>query len=251
MNNMKINKHKFLLFLSFLAVFLAGIATMRIVSFHQSEKNKPQELPPPMFLTAPSTDIDLKNAQTAEGFSVVDPLAPQYVDDSELPSQMAKIQLKGVDHVISRSGEKVEGEKEEEGKEKNTSEPIHLGDAGYVVPSVQAVASTAVASDTKISMIAAPAKALLIKNTEEYKQFKRKALGAYPKTDFSDEYLLTLESTTNLPDKVFEIQDVQEENGKMVVVYRVSVFGLDKKTNSHHVVRIAKKDLPIELKQVL
>ena len=53
------------------------------------------------------------------------------------------------------------------------------------------------------------------------------------------------------PDKVFEIQDVVEQNGKMVVLYRVNIFGMDKKTNTHSVVRVAKRNLPVELKQVL
>ena len=60
-----------------------------------------------------------------------------------------------------------------------------------------------------------------------------------------------LESASNLPDKVFEIQNVKEENGQWVVKYRVSVFGLDKKTNTHSATVIKKKNLPIVLKQVL
>ena len=40
-------------------------------------------------------------------------------------------------------------------------------------------------------------------------------------------------------------------DGKILVTYRVNVFGLDKKINTHSAVRIAKRDLPIELKQVL
>ena len=77
------------------------------------------------------------------------------------------------------------------------------------------------------------------------------ARGKYPTADFSKDYVVVLESNSNLPDKVFEIQDVQEENGKMVIIYRVNIFGLDQKTNTHSAVRIEKRDLPIELKQVL
>ena len=56
---------------------------------------------------------------------------------------------------------------------------------------------------------------------------------------------------SNLPDKAFEIVSINEENGKRLVTYRINVFGLDKKVNTHSAKTVDKKDLPLELKQVL
>jgi hypothetical protein len=42
-----------------------------------------------------------------------------------------------------------------------------------------------------------------------------------------------------------------ETTAKMQVINRVNIFGLDQKTNTHSAVRIDKRDLPVELKQVL
>ena len=69
--------------------------------------------------------------------------------------------------------------------------------------------------------------------------------------DFSKNNVLVLESGSNLPDKAFEIVSVNEDKGKMLVQYRINVFGLDKKTNTHNVVVVSKKNIPLELKQVL
>ena len=90
----------------------------------------------------------------------------------------------------------------------------------------------------------------LIKNTNEYKAFKTKARGGYPEVDFGKQMLVVLESEGALPDKVFEIDSAEVQDGKLLVKYRVNVFGLDEKTNTHTVFSVAKTDLPVELKQI-
>ena len=92
---------------------------------------------------------------------------------------------------------------------------------------------------------------MVIRTLEEYKQFKRRARGDYPQVDFNKQQVVVLESVSNLPDKVFEIVSAKEENGKLLVQYRVNVFGLDKKINTHSAVAVPKSQLPVEIKQVL
>ena len=108
------------------------------------------------------------------------------------------------------------------------------------------------ASDgTNVTLIEAPLQAKRIQTVEQYKEFKRVARGNYPTADFSKEEVLVLESTSNLPDKVFEIVSVSPTNDSLIVQYRVNVFGLDKKTNTHSAQLIKKTKLPIVLEQVL
>ena len=121
--------------------------------------------------------------------------------------------------------------------------------AGVRVP-VQAVELPDM-RESKITMIKVPVRSFVVKNVEQYKEFKRRALGEYPAVNFSKEMLLVLESENNFPDKVFELISAEEKDGKVTAVYRVNVLGLDKKLNSHTVLVLPKTDAEIELKQVL
>ena len=100
-------------------------------------------------------------------------------------------------------------------------------------------------------MINAPVKARVIKSTADYKKFKQSARGEYPQVDFNKQMVVVLESDSNLPDKVFEIDDVQTQDGHLLVLYRVNIFGLDKKINTHSAKAVQKSVLPLTLKQVL
>lgn len=100
-------------------------------------------------------------------------------------------------------------------------------------------------------MLSAPVKVRLIKSTDEYKEFKKIARGKYPQVDFNKQMVVVLESDSNLPDKVFEIQDVQAKDGKLLITYRVNIFDLDSKLNTHTAKAVAKSSLSVELKQVL
>ena len=107
------------------------------------------------------------------------------------------------------------------------------------------------ADGTNITMIEAPVAVKRIKTLDDYKAFKRVALGSYPTADFAKEEVLVLESQSNLPDKVFEIVSVEPDGENLKLSYRVNVFGLDQKTNTHSVQKINKTSQNIILEQVL
>lgn len=104
---------------------------------------------------------------------------------------------------------------------------------------------------TNITLIEAPVQVKRIKTLEDYKAFKRSALGSYPTADFSKEEVVVLESQSNLPDKVFEIVRIEPDGESLKLSYRVNVFGLDKKTNTHSAQKIKKSKADIVLEQVL
>ncbi len=219
-------------------VFLAGVAAMRVWDVYQAARA--ENAPVPVHSTDSLLTIDMESSAMPEGVSVVE--EPDYVESS-VPSQLSKIKVEGVDKIISRSGRVITPEE----SEKSAETVVDLTSAA--VPAADAPSASEPKSS--ISMINAPVSAKLIKTADEYKSFKRVARGSYPLADFSKQDVLVLESASNLPDKVFEIQNVREENGKMVVTYRVNVFGLDKKTNTHSAVLVQKSGLPLEMKQVL
>ena len=229
-------------FLVCVLVFCSGAACMRIWDRYHlvAQESAVVEVAP----LAEALSVDLRKGEMPEGVAPAEGDAGRLVPAKE--TQLAKIELPDVQAIVTRSGNTYESD--EEGKTIPTS-PVQITGE---YPSVNGT-STPVQSEepTSITMIEAPVEFLLIKNTQEYKDFKRRARGSYPTADFNREQVLVLESTSNLPDKVFEIQNVQEENGQWVVRYRVSVFGLDKKTNTHSAVVMKKKNLPVVLKQVL
>jgi len=104
---------------------------------------------------------------------------------------------------------------------------------------------------TSITMIEAPVSLKRIKTLNDYKAFKRTALGSYPAADFTKEEVIVLESQSNLPDKVFEIVSIEPDGETLKLRYRVNVFGLDKKTNTHSAQKISKTSQNIILEQVL
>ena len=107
------------------------------------------------------------------------------------------------------------------------------------------------ADGTNITLIEAPVAVKRIKTLDDYKAFKRTALGSYPTADFAKEEVVVLESQSNLPDKVFEIVDIEPDGENLKLRYRVNVFGLDKKTNTHSTQKISKTSQNIILEQVL
>lgn len=235
------NKKNFILAGAFVLVFAAGVASMRVWDAYRAAS-----APQPAEVADSDSLLIVNMDEAAEPEGVVAVSVPEYVDDSAVPSQLSKIKVQGLKQVISRSGGSIDAPQND-----GDNSPVVLGDVDRTaVPSATAQPART-ASDSKISMIEAPVQVRLIKTLNDYRAFKRTARGKYPDANFAQDYILVLESTSNLPDKVFEIQDVVEDNGKMQVIYRVNIFGLDQKTNTHSAVRIDKRDLPIELKQVL
>ena len=234
-------KQKAIFIGSLVLVFLAGLGVMRF--WDAKHLTKQMEAPVGLATLGDVPQWDLSQATEPEGVEATD--AP---GEAQLAtaSQLAPINMPEIQTVISRNGT----EYETLSKGELPKEPVAMGDAKYnTYPTAEPV--KAEEPPSSIVMIAAPVEPLLIKTTEEYKAFKRRARGSYPTADFNKQQVLVLESTSNLPDKVFEIQDIQEKDGKWLVTYRVSVFGLDKKTNTHTASLMPKRDLPLELKQVL
>ena len=170
-------------------------------------------------------------------------------DGRDLPSQIVLTDLSEIAGVAPKESE--ENTSPEDSPK--TPAPLDLQLTGSEVASVapQTLPTGPMAEDSQISLIAAPVTYFLIKNTDEYKAFKKRARGGYPEVDFNKQALIVLESDSNLPDNVFELVTSEEKDGVLEVTYRVNVFRLDKKINSHTVLPIAKTQKPVELKQVL
>lgn len=227
-------------------VFLAGLATMRLWDAH---RNATDETLPSAQRTASIELVDMEDSSLPQGVTYAEKEAP--IKKPQGRSHLSSIDVPELEAIISKAGAVYYPAKQ-------SSEPAQLP------PSIELDSQTQVAlgpegplpispadSETKIAMIDAPVQALVIKTLGEYRQFKRRARGSYPTVDFTKHHVLVLESASNLPDKAFEIDSTREEDGKLQVYYRVNVFGLDKKTNTHNVVVISKKELPLTLKQVL
>ena len=189
-----------------------------------SEQMAEDALPPgkqmlPLDTDAPATHLKLTNKEDIAGLAPkkIEKIEPTPVTDNPVSSfRMPSIQLNGDE--VSKGGMY-----EEDGEEI----PNH------------------------ITLIAAPVRLVVINNLDEYKVFKQRARGGYPTLDFAKQKLIVLESDSNLPDNVFEIVSADKQDGSLIVSYRVNVFGLDKKINSHTFIVVDKAPLPVELKQVI
>ena len=202
-----------------------------------------------IFDKIPQEDLDAA-AKVAEAGLHTDIILPEdqarsIEDGRALPSQLMVTDMAEIAGVAPRA------KKEEKDEKKG---PIsELGLTGNEVASVAPTTLPALENgeDTKISLIAAPVRYFIIRNTEEYKEFKRRARGSYPTVDFDKQMLVVLESDSNLPDNVFELVSAENKEGELVVSYRVNVFRLDKKINSHTVLPVDKTQDNVQLKQVL
>ena len=168
-------------------------------------------------------------------------------DGSELPSQIALTDVSEIAGVAPAAEEENEEGKSSDG---STAVPMELISGKATVLPGQDI-SALPEQESKITMIAAPVKFFLIKNSDEYKKFKTRARGSYPAVDFTKQMLVVLESDSQLPDNVFEIRSAQLKDGKVHVTYAVSLFDLDKKLNTHAVAAVGRSDADVELEQVL
>lgn len=202
---------------------------------------------------------DLEDASFAEGVEEVDPPDTEILNAATLPSQLSKINVEGMVGVAPQPEEqdKPSSPQEEqmdavlvEGMKSSSQVVLNLQPESEQNPQDQA-SSAAENEPTSITMLEAPVKTRLIKSVADYKAFKTIARGKYPEVDFNKQMLVVLESDSNLPDKVFEIQTIEEKDGKILVTYRVNIFGLENKLNTHSVQTVQQSALPIELKQVL
>lgn len=171
----------------------------------------------------------------------------QVEDGRSLPSQVMLTDMKDIAGVAP-----LKKQEPQEGALPKAAAELNLtGDEVASVTPVNLPAAAADEEQSRITLIAVPVRHLIIQNTDEYKAFKRRARGDYPTVDFNKQMLVVLESDNNMPDNVFELVDAQEINGELVVSYRVNVFRLDKKLNSHTVLPVNRTQAPVHLKQVL
>ncbi len=232
-------KNNLLLILVFLsgAVFGGG-------GLYFWQQAHPQELP---LCAARPADTQLLLMQLEEAGLPDDVKAaqedgPALAKSDELPSQLVRADLP--DDVVLGVKPATEGEEEKP--------------AGIVLDETQTAVvvraqkpAQRAADNTSITMIEAPVSVKRIASLDEYKQFKQVARGSYPTADFNKEEVLVLESQSNLPDNVFEIVDLVPDGNSLTVLYRVNLFGLDKKTHTHSAAKVAKVKGPVVLEQVL
>ena len=236
----------------------SGEAPLLEEAAEQLPPQKPAEQEAP--LSASISTANLEKASLAEGVEEADPEETELQSAADLPSQLSKIKVEGMVGIAPRQEENKEALNQEE-KQPLSIALKDIQDLSKAVVNLQPEDSQEGGNDsssesltdtpTGITMLEAPVKVRLIKNTAEYKAFKTIARGKYPEVDFNKQMLVVLESDSNLPDKVFEIQTIEEKDGKILVSYRVNIFGLEDKLNTHSVKSIDKTALPIELKQVL
>ena len=172
-------------------------------------------------------------------------------NQGEVPSHLSTIDVSDIQTIMFGSGEELSLRSSQDEGAAAVFLPSVTVKPNLEDVSMQQGVEQAADDTNRMSMISAPVSAKMISSLEEYRAFKRAARGNYPAVDFKKQQVLVLESASNWPDKVFEIVSVDDVDGKRVVSYRVNVFGLDKKINTHSAVAVNKKDLPLELKQVL
>ncbi len=183
----------------------------------------------------------LEEAGLPDGVREEKDTAHELKTSAEIPSQLVRTDLP--DDIV------LGGEAPAQPAE--TASGVVLSDGQNTVVLNSKKPAQRAADGTSITLIEAPVQPKRIKTLEEYKAFKQIARGSYPTVDFSKEEVIVLESASNLPDKVFEIVDITPEGDTLKVRYRVNVFGLGNKINTHSAQKMAKTDNPVFLEQVL
>lgn len=204
-----------------------------------------------IFDKIPQEDLDAAAQAAKEGLQaeiiLPEEQARSVEDGRALPTQVVVTDMAEIAEIVPRT------KKGNTNADKAKAPVSELDLTGNEVASVTPTTLPALPAgeDTKISLIAAPVRYFIIRNVEEYKEFKRRARGSYPTVDFDKQMLVVLESDSNLPDNVFELISAENQDGELVVSYRVNVFRLDEKINSHTVLPVDKTQAAVQLKQVL
>lgn len=204
-----------------------------------------------IFDDIPPEDLAAAEAVAAYGLNqqVIlpeDSAEAQRRDGAELPSQIALTDISDIAGVAPFEEKTAPALTESP----SSAVPMEIISGKAVIVPGQDISSLP-EGESKITMISAPIKFFLIKNSDEYKRFKTRARGSYPEVDFTKQMLVVLESDSELPDNIFEIRSAETKDGKVSVTYAVSLFDLDKKINTHAVAAVARTEGDVELKQVL
>ncbi len=205
----------------------------------------PKELP---LCAARSADTQLLLTQLEEAGLPDDLKAAQeetvtLKTSAEIPSQLVRADLPDDVVLGVKPAEPAEGDEKSSG--------VILDEAQTAVVLRAQKPAERAADNTSITMLEAPVEVRRIQTLDDYKSFKQQARGKYPEVDFTKEEVLVLESQSNLPDKAFEIADVVQDGNSLTVRYRVNLFGLDQKTNTHSAAKVPKVVGPVVLEQVL
>ncbi len=246
----------FALVLGFLAVFLAGgwffsTIALRMQGGEVADMYTEDGESVGIFDNIPAEDLaegqQIAQQGLAQEIVLPEDSATSMEHAASLPTQIAVTEWGDIAGIVS----KAETEEKSQPGEVRKSDGVQLDLQGNEVLAIpQQDYASLPDRASAITMITAPVKFFLIKNTEDYKAFKTRARGAYPTVDFAKQMLVVLESDSNLPDKVFEIQSAGMQEGKLLVTYRVNVLGLKQKTNTHTVAAVDKTAAEVELKQV-
>lgn len=226
----------------FVAAFAAGGL---VVSVFLPRGGAPVQTEETVWEAPADTSVPVLTVETdvTEPEDLPQPQEAAAVPADGVPSQLSKIDLPNVTGIVHRVSAEPESVSPTapvvgaEDKPVDTMSPLFQEQTGE--------------EESNISMIVLPVKHRVIKTTQQYRDFKTRARGSYPAVDFSKQMLVVLESDSNFPDKAFEIASARVKDGKLEVTYRVNVFGLDKKINTHSVAVVDKTAAPVTLKQVL
>ena len=163
-------------------------------------------------------------------------------DGASLPSQIALTDVSDIAGVVPI-------EREESSEEEDKAVDLGLTgkeDNALLNQDISALPER----ESKITLVSAPVQYFLIEDTQQYKDFKTRARGKYPEMNFKKQMLVGLESQSNLPDNVFEIDSAEVKDGKLHITYRVNIFDLQDKINTHAVVAVDKTKVPVVLEQI-
>lgn len=224
--------------------FVAGALTMRVWD-KKHPKNGAEE---PSWSGAALLTMDEQDFSLPKDVQDAQPTL-EISDAQEVPSQLVKINLP---ELVSVNRVEEEEPAENLPLQPRAVAPISLENVqGTVTPQESVRVVVTPDGEGNTTMIQVPAEVKLINNLEEYKEFKRVARGKYPTVDFKTQRVAVLQTKGDLPDNALEVADVTEEGDSVQITYRVNVFGLDKKTNTHAFALLPKTPKQVVLKQVL
>lgn len=105
-------------------------------------------------------------------------------------------------------------------------------------------------SSERISMIVAPAKAVIISNHKEYVEYQKANSGKYDTVDFSQHRIVFVESASVLSNGFFEIKNYEEQPDKITVFYKVNILGVSDRPEQPSSILVPAGTKPVEIKQV-
>lgn len=102
----------------------------------------------------------------------------------------------------------------------------------------------------RITMIRAPARFSLISSAADYKKYKAENKGEYPSVDFKKERIVFVESDSMLSNGFFQVADYEDTPDKIIVRYRVNIFGADKRDGRAPYLIIPSGEKEVSIEQI-